>query len=60
MDHIAGASVSNEWRVVRPQEGQPAEKVWIAAQLIERANRRIPSAQVSEEMPDSRAIAADG
>ena len=60
VDHRPGASVGNQWRVVRPQEGQPAEKVWITTQLIERVNLRIVSAQVKEEGPDRISIAADG
>ena len=60
VDHRPAASVGSQWRVVRAQEGQPAEKVWITAQLIERVNLRIPSAQVHEEGPDRISIAADG
>src|ERR1039457_575012 len=60
VDHIPGTSVGSPWRVVRPQEGQPAEKVRIATQLIERVNLRILSAQVKEERPDCIPIAADG
>jgi hypothetical protein len=45
---------------VRAQKGQPAEKVWITAQLLERVNLRILSAQVHEEGPDRISIAADG
>jgi hypothetical protein len=40
--------------------GQPAEKVWITTQLIERVNLRILSAEISEEVPGCGAIAADG
>src|ERR1039457_2111683 len=32
----------------------------IAAQLIERVNRRMASAQINEEVPDSTAIGGDG
>ncbi len=49
VDHILGARDGGQWRVVRPQEGQPAEKMGIATQLIERANLRILSAEINEE-----------
>ena len=38
VDHIVGARNRGQWRVVRPQEGQPTEDMRIAAQLIERVN----------------------
>src|SRR5438128_170732 len=46
--------------VVRPQEGQPTEDMRVAAQLIERPNRRIPSAEIRQKEPDGSAIGGDG
>ena len=49
VDHIVGACDRGQWRVVRPQEGQPSEDMGIAAQLIERPNRRVVSAEIRSE-----------
>jgi hypothetical protein len=60
VDHIPGAGVGSAWRVVRSQESQPAEKVRITTQLMERVNFRILGAQVKEEGSNYIPIAADG
>ena len=60
VDDIVGACNRGQWRVVRPQESQPTEDMGIAAQLIERVNRRILSAEISQEVPDRTAIGGDG
>ena len=60
VDHIVRARDGSQWRVVRPRQGQPTEDMWIAAQLIERVNLRIPSAEISQEMPNGSAIGGDG
>ena len=41
---------------LRPQFGHPAEDVWIAAQLVERAYLGMSSAEVSQELADSPAV----
>ena len=56
VDHMVRARDRGQWRVVRPQEGQPTEDMGIAAQLIERANLRILSAEISQKVPDGSAI----
>jgi len=60
VDHIPGASDGSQWRVARAQEDQPAEKVWITTQLLERVNLRILSAEINEEVPDGCTVAPDG
>lgn len=46
--HIVGARDGGQWRVVRPQQGQPTKDVGIR------------SAEISQEMPDGSAIGGDG
>src|SRR5258708_16387850 len=60
VDHIVSARDRGQWRVVRPQQGQPTEDMGIAAQLIERVNLRILSAEISQKVPDCSAIGRDG
>jgi hypothetical protein len=48
VDHIVGARDGGQWRVVRPQQGQPTKDVGIR------------SAEISQEMPDGSAIGGDG
>lgn len=59
-DHTVGACDGGQWRVVRPQKCQPAEDMGVAAQLIERVNPRILSAEISQKEPDGSAIRGDG
>ena len=54
VDHIVRARD----RVVRPQQGQPTEDVGIAAQLIERVDLRILSAEISQKVPNCSATIA--
>ena len=58
-DHTVRACDRGQWRVVRPQKGQPTKDMGIAAQLIERLNRRILSAEISQKEPDGSAIGGD-
>lgn len=60
VDHIVSARDRSQWRVVRPQQGQPTEDMGIAAQLIERVNLRILSAEISQKVPNCSAIGRDG
>src|SRR5712692_5898858 len=60
VDHVVGARDRGQWRVVRPQEGQPTEDMGIAAQLIERVNLRMLSAEISQKVPNGSAIGGDG
>src|SRR3984893_8387973 len=60
VDHTVRSCDSGQWWVVRPQESQPTEDMGVAAQLIERTNRRIPSAEISQKEPDGSAIGGDG
>ena len=60
VDHTVGARDRGQRRVVRPQESQPTEDMGIAAQLIERANLRILSAEISQKVPNGSAIGGDG
>ncbi len=57
---MVGARDRGQWWVVRPQESQPTEDMGIAAQLIERVNLRILSAEISQKEPDGSAIGGDG
>jgi hypothetical protein len=59
VDHIPGAIDGTPRRVARSQEGQPAEEVWIAPQLLRGANLRILSAEINEEVPDGCTVAPD-
>jgi hypothetical protein len=59
-DHTVRACDRGQWWVVRPQEGQPTENMGVAAQLIERPNRRILSAEISQKEPDGSAIGGHG
>src|SRR5690349_24433733 len=60
VDHIVSTGDRGHWRVVRPQESQPTEDVGIAAQLMEKVNLRIPSAEISQKMSDGSAIGGNG
>ena len=60
VDHAVGACDRGQWWVVRPQEGQPAEDMGIAVQLIERPNRRILSAEIGQKESDGSAVGGDG
>jgi hypothetical protein len=60
VDHILGPIGSTPRRMVRSQQGQPAEEVWITPQLVKRANLRIMRVEINEEVSDGSAIAPDG
>src|SRR2546428_14003384 len=60
VDHTVRACDRGQWWIVRPQEGQPTEDMRIAAQLIERPDGRILSAEISQKEPDGSAIGGDG
>ena len=60
VDHIVGARDRSQWRVVRPQQGQPTEDMGIAVQLMERVNLRMLSAEISQKVPNGSAIGSDG
>ena len=60
VDHIVRARDRGQRRVVRPQESQPTEDMRIAAQLIERVNLRILTAEISQKVPNCSAIGRDG
>ncbi len=60
VDHIVGTRDRCQWRLVRPQEGEPTEDVGIAAQLFERMNLRILSAEISQKVANCSAIGGDG
>src|SRR5450755_391059 len=60
VDYIVRARDRGQWRLVRPQQGQPTEDVGIAAQLIERVDLRILSAEKSQKVPNGSAIGRDG
>jgi hypothetical protein len=49
INHMVCAGDGSERRVVRAQKRQPTEDVRIAAQLPERVNLRMLSAEISEE-----------
>src|SRR5215467_6311069 len=59
VDHIVGARDRGQWRIVRPQQGQPTEDMGSAAQLIERENLRILTAEISQKVPNCSAIGCD-
>ena len=59
VDHTVGACDRGQWWVVRPQQGQPTEDMGIAAQLIERPNSGVLSAEISQKEPDGSAIGGD-
>src|SRR5215467_11510326 len=59
VDHTVRTCDRGQWWVVRPQERQPTEDMGVAAQLIERPNRRIPSAEISQKEPDGSTIGGD-
>ena len=46
-DRTVGARDGGQWRVMRPQEGQPTEDMGIAPQLIERVNSMVLSTKIS-------------
>lgn len=60
VDHIVRARDRGQRWVVRPQESQPTEDMRIAAQLIERANLRMVTAEISQKVPNRSAIGRDG
>ncbi|MGA3212978.1 MAG: hypothetical protein ABSD20_16860 [Terriglobales bacterium] len=60
IDHIPGATDGTPRRVARSEEGQPAEEMWVAPQLVKRANLRMLSAKKHEEVADGCAVASDG
>lgn len=60
VDDIVGARDRGQWRVVRPQQGQPTEDMGSAAQLIERVNLRKLTVEISQKVSNCSAIGCDG
>src|SRR6266852_8024844 len=56
MNEQVAAGCGGQRRRLRAQGGHPAEEVWIAAQLIERAHLGMSGTKVSQELADGPAV----
>ena len=56
MNEQVAAGCGGQRRRLRAQGGHPAEEVWIAAQLIERANLGMSGTEVGQELADGAAV----
>ena len=58
-EQVATGGGGQRWHL-RAQARHPAEEVWIAAQLIERAHLRMNGSEVGQELADGAAVVTSG
>jgi hypothetical protein len=60
MEEVDGISPSGQRGLVGPQEGEPSEDVWIAAQLLEGLDLRVLGVEKIQEIADGAVVETDG
>ena len=58
--HLYGACLAGQWRMMRPQQGEPTENMWGPAQLVQRTYRRMLGPEITQEVADCSAIGSGG